>query len=102
MGLTAAEPLRESRSNWRYSTGLERPKGSKPASPGRDPSRYAGGSGLDSHPFHSVRLGPMLPWRLTPAERTGAFLAGAFLAGAFLPKTALTLREAIAAMVTGV
>ena len=49
----------------------------------------------------------MLPWRLVPAERTGAFLAGpflagAFLAGAFLPKSALTLREAIAAMVTGV
>ena len=62
---------------------------------------------MDSHPFHSVRLGPMLPWRLTRAERTGAFLAavflaGAFLAGAFLPKVALTLREAMAAMVTGV
>merc|ERR1719478_1343420 len=91
-GLTAAEPSR----------------GSRPASPGRVPSRYAGGSGLDSQPFHRVRLGPMLPERLPPAAArlgAGAFLAGAFLAGAFLAgaaflKTALTLREATAAMVT--
>jgi hypothetical protein len=107
-GLTAAEPSRESRSNWRYSVGLDRPQGSKPASPGRVPSRYAGGSGLDSQPFHRVRLGPMLPERLPPAAArlgAGAFLAGAFLAGAFLAgaaflKMALTLREATAAMVT--
>jgi hypothetical protein len=29
-------------STWRYSTGLERPKGSKPRSPGREPSNHPG------------------------------------------------------------
>ena len=57
---------------------------------------------MDSQPFQRVRLGPTLPERLRPAERTGAFLAlAAFLgAGAFLPKSAETLREAMAAIVT--
>ena len=47
--------------------GLGEAEGVEAGVTGEDPSRYAGGSGLDSHPFHSVRLGPMLPWRLVPA-----------------------------------
>merc|ERR1719498_326805 len=97
--LTAAEPLSESSSNWRYSVGAERPKGSKPASPGRVPSRYAGGSGLASHPFHRVRLGPTLAWRLTPRETR---LAAAFLAGAFLVNLATMVLEAIASAMVSV
>lgn len=40
--LTAAFWSSWSMSTWRYSTGLERPRGSKPRSPGREPSNHPG------------------------------------------------------------
>mmetsp|Transcript_5275 Transcript_5275/g.15498 ORF Transcript_5275/g.15498 Transcript_5275/m.15498 type:complete len:208 (-) Transcript_5275:49-672(-) len=43
-GFFAAEPSNLSKSNCKYSTGLAKPNGSKPLSPGMEPSNHAGAS----------------------------------------------------------
>jgi hypothetical protein len=43
-GFFAAEPSNLSKSNCKYSVGLDNPNGSKPLSPGMEPSNHAGAS----------------------------------------------------------
>ena len=71
---------------WMYSVGLERPSGSKPRSPGSEPSSHAGLSTLGSQ-------------SASPPPREGDRLGAAFLAGAatlafFLKTLAATSRLA--------
>ena len=77
-GFFAAEPSNLSKSNCKYSVGLDNPNGSKPLSPGMEPSNHAGASAFGYHRSRSPDGG------VNFFCVAGFFVAGFFAGGDFL------------------